>query len=133
MHIPKLNRYTRLAALIGMVLASATAPGQDDKTASAPARYEVELIVFRHLEQALNTRESAGGGSLIQESPLSLNRAADAAESPLTSIEIAGAEDAFAGNIVGKADEKSGPTIRGMFFCCTYPYIVCILNGVVGR
>jgi hypothetical protein len=52
---------------------SAPAQQQDSESLENPVRYEVEVVVFRHLDQSRNTAEIPPPDSLIKDSPLDLN------------------------------------------------------------
>ena len=69
---------------------SPTALAQESEIPAQPTRYEVELIVFRHVDQSRNTPEIPAEGSLIRKSPLTLNRADDADEPFMTTLEVGG-------------------------------------------
>ncbi len=62
----------------------------DNELPAAPVRYEVELIVFRHVDQSRNTPEIPAEGSLVGESPLTLNPADDAEEPFMNTLDIGG-------------------------------------------
>jgi len=66
-----------IAALAGLTLVGTNVPAQTDGPApeTLPTRYEVELIVFRHLDQSGNTLEIPAAASMIQDSPFELQLA----------------------------------------------------------
>jgi hypothetical protein len=68
----------------------ATATALDNELPAPPVRYEVELIVFRHIDQSRNTPEIPAEGSLVGESPLTLNPADDAEEPFMNTLQIGG-------------------------------------------
>jgi hypothetical protein len=63
---------TRVIVTAGIILTAGMAPAEDKAPPPAPARYAVELIVFRNLDQGRNTPEIPAAGSLIADSPLTL-------------------------------------------------------------
>lgn len=68
------HRHGRLAALLLSAVLADSAPAVD--TAADPwmtDRYEIEIIVFRHLDQSRNTPEQAAGQFVIRSSPLDLD------------------------------------------------------------
>jgi len=68
------NDLAAIAALAGFTLVSTNISAQNDEREAAvlPTRYEVELIVFRHLDQSRNTPEIPAAASMIQDSPFEL-------------------------------------------------------------
>ena len=68
---------TAITGLAGFMLVSTGVLAQnDDQDAVAfPTRYEVELIIFRHLDQSRNTPEIPAAASMIQDSPFDLKLA----------------------------------------------------------
>lgn len=104
----------RIGGMIAVVLAAAAAPAQDIQAPAAPARYEIELIVFRHLDQSRNTPEIPAAGSLVHESPLTLIPADDPAISFMKSLQysVAGSYDSgvdtpILTDVAVSADEES--------------------------
>ena len=72
---------------VGLACISTTALAQENEIPAQPTRYEVELIVFRHVDQSRNTPEIPAEGSLVRKSPLTLNRADDADQPFMTTLE----------------------------------------------
>jgi hypothetical protein len=68
---------TAITGLVGLILVSTETLAQNDEQApvASPTRYEVELIIFRHLDQSRNTAEIPAAASMIQDSPFDLNLA----------------------------------------------------------
>jgi len=64
---------TRIACLSGLLLVMGIANGSEQP--EAPARYEVELIIFRHIDQSRNTPEIPAASSIFQPSPFDLTLA----------------------------------------------------------
>jgi hypothetical protein len=79
-----------LFCLNGLAGSGGTALAQDNDVPPKATRYEVELIVFRHIDQSRNTPEIPAEDSLIRESPLTLNPADDADEPFMNTLEIGG-------------------------------------------
>ena len=63
--------------MAGLLLASSQTPAQDSEPekSALPTRYEVELIIFRHLDQSGNTPEIPAAASMVQDSPFDLQLA----------------------------------------------------------
>jgi hypothetical protein len=70
-HMPRLP--ARIACLSGLLLIMGIANGTEQP--EAPARYEVELIIFRHIDQSRNTPEIPAASSIFQPSPFDLTLA----------------------------------------------------------
>jgi hypothetical protein len=77
----------RTFLIIPLLLAATAGFAQKSADYAPPVRYEVELIIFRHLDQTRNTPEMPTEGSLFQDSPLSLNPAEDSASAFIRSLE----------------------------------------------
>jgi hypothetical protein len=77
-----------LIGLIGLASFGMTALAQDNEIPEKPTRYEVELIVFRHVDQSRNTPEMPAEGSQVRDSPLTLNPSDSAAEPFMNTLEI---------------------------------------------
>lgn len=73
---------TALVSLPGLMLTGTETLAQNDDQdpIALPTRYEVELIIFRHLDQSRNTPEIPAPASMIQDSPFELNLAVPPAE-----------------------------------------------------
>ena len=61
---------TRIICLTGLLLTAGIATAAE--LPAAPERYEVELIVFRHVDQSRNTPEIPAAASIFRASPLDL-------------------------------------------------------------
>lgn len=68
---------TAITGLAGFMLVSTgvLAQNDDQDPVAFPTRYEVELIIFRHLDQSRNTPEIPAAASMIQDSPFDLKLA----------------------------------------------------------
>ena len=68
---------TALMSLPGFILLGTETLAQDNDQdpVALPTRYEVELIIFRHLDQSRNTAEIPAPASMIHDSPFELNLA----------------------------------------------------------
>ncbi len=74
MRLESCHRHGRVAALLLSSVLANGAPATD--AASDPwmtDRYEIEVVVFRHLDQSRNTPEQAAGQFVIRSSPLDLD------------------------------------------------------------
>jgi hypothetical protein len=73
MRIPLFS--SALTGLAGLLLVSTGTLAQNDDPdpLAVPTRYEVELIIFRHLDQSGNTAEIPAAASMVQDSPFDLN------------------------------------------------------------
>lgn len=60
----------QIAILFGLLLTAGMTAG--DESVPPPVRYEVELIVFRHVDQDRNTAEIPAASSIFRRSPLDL-------------------------------------------------------------
>jgi hypothetical protein len=87
-----------LLPLLSLIGAGTTALAQDHEASTGAVRYEVELIVFRHVDQSRTTPEMPAEGSQIRESPLTLNPA-DSVDEP------------FMNRLEAGAPESSGPAL----------------------
>lgn len=95
-------RTTRLLLpLTSLVCFGTTALAQNNEVPAERIRYEVELIVFRHVDQSRNTPEIPAEGSLIGDSPLTLNPADDAEEPFMNTLEIGSNEPGALPQIAG--------------------------------
>ena len=90
-----------LLHLISLMCFGATALAQNDEVTAERVRYEVELILFRHVDQSRNTPEIPAEGSLIGDSPLTLNPADDAEEPFMNTLEIGSNEPGALPQIAG--------------------------------
>jgi hypothetical protein len=111
-------------AIIIVALTANAATAAEDRP-PPPARYAVELIVFRNLDQSRNTPEIPASGSLIADSPLELIPSENPDESFISSLDlgIAGFDltpDAQSGLLAGGAEQsQSGeeiPEVRIGFY-----------------
>jgi hypothetical protein len=75
---------TALMSLPGFILLGTETLAQDNDQdpVALPTRYEVELIIFRHLDQSRNTAEIPAPASMIQDSPFELNLATPLVSQP---------------------------------------------------
>ena len=66
-----------IAGLAALMLVSMQSYAQNSQSEASilPPRYEVELIIFRHLDQSRNTPEIPAAVSMIQDSPFELQLA----------------------------------------------------------
>ena len=66
-----------IASLAALMLVSMQSYAQNSQSEASilPPRYEVELIIFRHLDQSRNTPEIPAAASMIQDSPFELQLA----------------------------------------------------------
>lgn len=95
-------RTTRLLLpLTSLVCFGTTALAQNNEVPAERIRYEVELILFRHVDQSRNTPEIPAEGSLIGDSPLTLNPADDAEEPFMNTLEIGSNEPGALPQIAG--------------------------------
>jgi len=72
----------RITCLAGLLVTAGIAIGAEQE--EAPARYEVELILFRHIDQSRNTPEIPAASSIFNPSPLDLTLAEIPAPPPVT-------------------------------------------------
>lgn len=79
---------TRVACLSGLLLTTGIAPAVE--LPAAPERYEVELIVFRHVDQSRNTPEIPAAASIFRASPLNLTLAEIPAQVPVAPFGLPG-------------------------------------------
>jgi hypothetical protein len=71
----------RTACLAGLLVTAGIAIGAEPE--NAPARYEVELILFRHIDQSRNTPEIPAASSIFNPSPLDLTLAEIPSQPPV--------------------------------------------------
>jgi hypothetical protein len=100
-----------LLHLISLMCFGATALAQNDEVAAERVRYEVELILFRHVDQSRNTPEIPAEGSLVGDSPLTLNPADDAEEPFMNTLEI-GSNEPGAGPQIAVGNAIAAPIDR---------------------
>lgn len=124
-----------LLHLISLVYFSTTALAQNNEVPARPTRYEVELIVFRHVDQSRNTPEIPAEGSLVGKSPLTLNPADDAEEPFMNTLEIGRKDSGTLMPIAsgGSITEARGHEPRASFYLmdprAEYPDFVPIDNA----
>jgi hypothetical protein len=74
-HLAKFVTTVAGAAALVSIGNGSWAQDPDQQPTELPSRYEVEIIVFRHLDQRGNTAETPAAASMIEASPFDLNLA----------------------------------------------------------
>ena len=95
---------TRIACPLGILLCAGIDIGIAAESPDPPPRYEVELIVFRHIDQSRSTPETPAARSIFRSSPLELTLAEPVEQTPQMSAAPAGP-----GDIASAANERRPP------------------------
>jgi len=113
---------TAIAGAAGLTIISTSLRAQDSdaEALSLPNRYEVEVIIFRHLDQSRNTPEIPAAASMIEASPFDLDLTEQPGETgALASINAESGQQSWATSALENETEyrrlqqsvrRSGPT-----------------------
>ncbi|MDP6674945.1 MAG: hypothetical protein QGH93_08895, partial [Gammaproteobacteria bacterium] len=113
-----LRLLTRIICLSGLILSAESSIAVD--IPAAPDRYQVELIVFRHIDQSRNTPETPAAASIFQVSPLNLMLA----EIPLQTPQIPSAPLGMLTDTQNKRPSRLPISFQLLELDPSYPYFV---------